>query len=80
MLAIRLKRMGNKHRPFYRIVVSENDKRPRARAVEELGYYHPVAPGKPVQIDTERAQYWISKGARPSDTVAGILRKQGVKA
>ena len=80
MLAIRLKRMGNKHRPFYRIVVSENDKVPRSRHVEELGFYHPVAPGKPVQINTERAQYWISKGAKPSDTVRGLLRKQGVKA
>ncbi|CAM2068397.1 30S ribosomal protein S16 [Sulfidibacter corallicola] len=80
MLAIRLKRMGSKHRPFYRIVVSENDKRPRSSHVEELGYYHPVAPGKPLKINTERAEYWLSKGARPSETVAGLLKKQGVKA
>ena len=78
MLAIRLKRLGSKHRPFYRIVVSENDKTPRGPFVEEIGYYHPVAPNKDLKIDKERAQYWLSKGARPSETVKGLLKKDGI--
>lgn len=78
MLAIRLKRMGAKHRPYYRIVVSENEKVPRSRAVEELGFYHPVSPNKDVKIDKERAAYWLGKGARPSDTVRSLFKKQGI--
>jgi len=78
MLAIRLKRMGAKHRPYYRIVVSENDRVPRGRAVEELGFYHPVSPEKRVQINKERAEFWLGQGARPSETVAGLLKKQGI--
>ena len=78
MLAIRLKRIGSKHRPFYRIVVSENDKTPRGPFVEEIGYYHPVAPNKDLKIDKERAQYWLSRGARPSQTVKGLLKKDGI--
>ena len=80
MLAIRLKRMGSKHRPYYRIVVSENDRVPRGAFVEEIGYYHPVSPSKETVVNKERAEYWLSKGARPSDTVKGILKKQGVSA
>jgi small subunit ribosomal protein S16 len=78
MLAIRLKRLGSKHRPFYRIIVSENDKTPRGPFVEEIGYYHPVAPNKDVKIDKERAEYWLSKGARPSETVKNLFRKNGI--
>lgn len=78
MLAIRLKRMGAKHRPYYRIVVSENDRVPRGRAVEELGYYQPIAADKTVKIDAERAAYWIAKGAQPSDSVRGLFKKQGI--
>jgi len=78
MLAIRLKRLGSKHRPFYRIVVSENDKTPRGPFVEEIGYYHPISPNKDLKIDKERAQYWLSKGARPSDTVKNLLKKDGI--
>lgn len=78
MLAIRLKRLGSKHRPFYRIVVSENDKVPRGPFVEEIGYYHPVSPNKDVKINKERAEYWLSKGARPSDTVKSLFKKNGI--
>ena len=80
MLAIRLKRLGAKHRPFYRIVVSENEKTPRGSFVEEIGYYHPIAPDKDVKIDKERAEHWLSKGARPSDTVKALFKKHGVGA
>jgi len=78
MLAIRLKRMGAKHSPYYRIVVSENDRVPRSRAIEELGFYHPVSPEKSVKINAERATYWLSKGATPSDSVRSLLKKQGI--
>lgn len=80
MLAIRLKRMGAKHRPFYRIVVSENDRVPRGAFVEEIGFYHPVSPNKDVKIDKERAEYWLSKGARASETVRSLLKKNGINA
>jgi len=80
MLAIRLKRMGSKHRPYYRIVVSENDRVPRGAFVEEIGYYHPVSPNKDIKVDKDRAAYWLSKGARPSVTVASIFKKQGISA
>ncbi len=79
MLAIRLKRMGAKHRPYYRIVVSENERTPRGPFVEEIGYYHPVSPNKDVKVNKDRAEYWLSKGARPSDTVADIFKKQGIQ-
>lgn len=78
MLAIRLKRMGAKHRPYYRIVVSENDRVPRGPFVEEIGFYHPTAPQKDVKIDKERAEYWLAKGARPSQTIMGLFKKQGI--
>ncbi len=80
MLAIRLKRMGAKHRPYYRIVVSENERVPRGPFVEEIGYYHPVAPNKDIKVDKERAEFWLSKGARPSETVKGIFKKEGIGA
>lgn len=78
MLAIRLKRMGAKHRPYYRIVVSENERVPRGPFIEEIGYYHPIAPEKDVVINKERAEFWLSKGARPSQTVRGLFKKNGV--
>ena len=80
MLAIRLKRMGSKHRPYYRLVVSENDRRPRGQFVEEIGYYHPVAPEKNFKVDKEKAESWLSKGARPSPTVASLFKKHGIGA
>jgi len=78
MLAIRLKRVGKKHAPQYRIVVSENEKVPRGPFVEEIGYYHPVSAEKTVSIKKDRAEYWLSKGARPSDTVKNLFKKNGV--
>lgn len=78
MLAIRMKRMGSKHRPYYRLVVSENDRRPRGAFVEEIGYYHPMAPNKDLVVNKERAEHWIKVGAQPSPTVKNLLKKQGV--
>lgn len=78
MLAIRLKRIGKKHLAQYRIVVSENEKVPRGPFVEEIGYYHPSSVDKTVNIKKDRAEYWLSQGARPSETVKNLFKKNGV--
>ena len=77
MLKIRLRRMGAKKAPFYRIVVADS-REPRGGAfVEELGYYTPVADPIELKVDTEKAAEWIRKGAQPTDTVRGLLKKSG---
>lgn len=76
MVVLRLKRMGRTHRPFYRI--NAMDKRaPRdGRVIENLGWFDPVATDdKQLQVDVERANYWLSVGAQPSRTVATLLRR-----
>ena len=74
MLRIRLRRMGSRHRPFYRVVVSDSRSTPTSSAIEEVGHYDPRR--KPVQFEVQRdrVDYWISKGARPSATVRRLLR------
>ncbi len=75
---IRLRRMGAKKNPFYRIVVAES-RSPRDGAfIEEIGYYDPKKQPAVVQVKAERASYWLSCGAQPSQTVRDILRKAGV--
>ena len=77
MLKIRLRRMGAKKAPFYRIVVADS-RAPRGGAfVEELGYYNPVADPIELKVDTEKAAEWIRKGAQPTDTVRDLLKKSG---
>ena len=76
MLTIRLRRMGNRNRPFYRVVVSDSRKTPTASAVEEVGYYNPTSDPPQVSIDAERVQHWMSVGAQPSRTVLKLLRTQ----
>ena len=77
MLKIRLRRMGAKKAPFYRIVVADS-RAPRGGAfVEELGYYNPVADPIELKVDTEKAAEGIRKGAQPTDTVRGLLKKSG---
>jgi small subunit ribosomal protein S16 len=73
MLAIRLKRMGTKKRPFYRLVVSDSRKRPTGRALAEVGVYDPFAEPALVRIDRERIRDWMKRGARPSETVRSLL-------
>ena len=78
MVVIRLKRMGRKHRPFYRL--SAMDKRvPRGgRVIEELGWYDPVAPEESqIKFHVDRVDYWLSVGAQPSRTAADLLRRVG---
>ena len=75
MLAIRLRRTGSTKRPYYRVVVADSREPRDGRFVEVLGHYDPRRDPAVVKIDAERAQYWIGKGARPSDTVRSMLKK-----
>lgn len=75
---IRLKRMGAKKRPFYRIVVADS-KAPRDGVyIEELGFYNPIPDPAEVRIDEERAIFWLSKGAIPTETARSLLKRYGV--
>ena len=75
---IRLKRMGMKKKPFYRVVVAD-DRFPRdGRFIEELGYYNPMTQPAEIKIDGEKAKYWVGVGAQPTDTVRILLKKTGV--
>ena len=76
MLAIRLRRTGSTKRPYYRVVVADSREPRDGRFVEVLGHYDPRRDPAVVKIDAERAQYWIGKGAQPSDTVRSLLKKQ----
>lgn len=80
MVKIRLKRMGRRHRPFYRISAMEGRNPRDGRVLEELGYYDPIAPEeeKQIKINPERIRYWLDKGAATSETVKDILRKKGI--
>ncbi len=78
MISIRLKRMGKKKKPFYRIVVSEDDYRPTGRFVEEIGYYNPMTEPADVKIDVEKARKWLKEGARVSHTVHTLFKKHKV--
>ena len=75
MVKIRLRRMGAKKAPYYRIVVADSRSPRDGRFIEELGTYDPMAEGEKIKIDMERAKYWISNGAQPTDTVRGLLKK-----
>ncbi len=75
---IRMKRMGAKKRPFYRIVVADSRSPRDGRFIEELGYYNPIDKDKTFTIDTERAAYWIGTGAKPSETVEKLFKKNGL--
>lgn len=75
---IRLKRMGAKKRPFYRIVVADSRSPRDGKFIEEIGYYNPVVEPKIVKIDAEKATKWLKNGAKPTDTVDGLFKKNGV--
>lgn len=75
MLMIRLARIGKKKRPFYRVVVTEKTRPRNGRFVEIVGTYDPLLKPAGVKIDGERVNYWLSKGAQPSDTVRSLLRR-----
>ena len=70
---IRLKRMGAKKNPFYRIVVADSRSPRDGRLIEELGYYNPM--NKELKLDNEKAADWVKKGAQPTDTARALLKK-----
>ena len=80
MVKIRLKRMGMKKKPFYRVVVADERASRDGRFVDEIGYYNPVANPFELKIDAEKAQQWIKNGAQPTDTVRALLKKSGAIA
>ena len=75
MVKIRLRRMGAKKAPYYRIVVADSRFPRDGRFIEEVGLYNPSAESEKLKVDMERVQYWISNGAQPTDTVRGLIKK-----
>ncbi len=75
---MRLRRMGAKKAPFYRIVVADSRYPRDGRFIEEIGYYDPTKEPSVVKVDAEKAKTWIANGAQPTDTVKGILKKEGI--
>ena len=74
---IRLKRLGKVHAPYYRIVVADSRTKRDGRVIEEIGKYHPKSDPSLIEVDSERAQYWLAVGAQPSEPVAAILKLTG---
>ena len=75
---IRLRRMGAKKAPFYRVVVADSRYPSDGRFIEEIGHYNPLTDPAEVVIDSEKAKKWIANGAQPTDTVKALLKKNGV--
>ena len=75
---IRLKRMGMKKKPFYRVVVADVNSPRDGRFIEEIGYYNPMTAPAEVNVNGERAKYWLGVGAQPTDTVRTLLKNTGV--
>ena len=75
---IRLRRMGAKKAPFYRIVVADSRYPRDGRFIEEIGFYDPTKEPSVVKVDAEKAKTWLANGAQPTDTVRVILKKQGI--
>ncbi len=78
MLKIRLRRMGAKKAPFYRIVVADSRAPRNGAFVEEIGYYNPLTDPATLSVDGDKAREWIKNGAQPTDTVRGLFKKNGV--
>ncbi|MBP5728602.1 MAG: 30S ribosomal protein S16 [Clostridia bacterium] len=75
MVKIRLRRMGAKKAPYYRIVVADSRAPRDGRFIEEVGTYNPDAEGEKLKVNMDRVQYWIANGAQPTDTVRGLMKK-----
>lgn len=76
---IRLKRMGSKKRPYYRVVVADARAPRDGRFIEEIGFYNPISEPKACKIDKERVDYWIGVGAKPTDTVNYLLKTYKIR-
>ena len=75
---IRLRRMGAKKAPFYRVVVADERSPRDGKFIDEIGYYNPLTNPADVKIDAEKAQKWIENGAQPTETVKSLLKKNGI--
>ena len=75
---IRLRRMGAKKAPFYRVVVADSRFPRDGRFIEEIGYYNPLTEPAEVKIDAEKAKAWLANGAQPTETVKSLLKKSGI--
>ncbi len=78
MVKIRLRRMGAKKAPFYRIVVADSRYPRDGRFIEEIGYYNPIAEPVVLKVDADKAKKWMSNGAQPTETVKTLLKKANV--
>ncbi len=78
MVKMRLKRMGMRKEPFYRVVVTDSRNSRDGRFIEEIGYYNPLSDPAVIKFDEEKAKKWLSTGAQPTDTVRGLLKKSGL--
>ena len=78
MVKIRLRRMGAKKAPYYRIIVADSRSPRDGRCIEEIGTYNPLTEPATITIDAEKAQQWIKNGAQPTDTVKALLKKANV--
>ena len=75
---LRLKRMGAKKKPFYRVVAADSRVKRDGETIEDIGYYNPITQPATVKIDEAKALNWLSKGAQPTDTVRDLLSKEGI--
>ena len=75
---IRMKRMGSKLRPFYRLVVADSRSPRDGRFIEQVGYYNPISQPEEIHLEDDKIVEWLNKGAQPSDTVRNLLSKAGV--
>ncbi|MEE2754612.1 MAG: 30S ribosomal protein S16 [Candidatus Latescibacterota bacterium] len=78
MVRIRLMRMGQRHAPFYRVVVMDSRSAQRSRFIESLGYYNPTKNPQIVELKEDRVRHWPPVGAQPTDTAKSLMRKQGI--
>ena len=75
---IRLRRMGQKKAPFYRVVVADSRSPRDGRFIEEIGYYNPITNPAEIKIDAEKAKTWLTNGAQPTETVKSLLKKSEI--
>ena len=75
---IRLRRMGAKKAPFYRVIVADSRDPRDGKFVEEIGYYNPMTEPAQINIDAEKAEAWLKNGAQPTETVKALLKKSGI--
>ena len=78
MVKMRLRRMGAKKAPFYRVVVADGRSPRDGRFIEEIGYYNPLTNPVEIKIDADKAKTWLANGAQPTETVKALLKKSGI--